>query len=75
MVKVVEVPPGPPVLSTLAAEVYGPHHGAGGRKAGGTPACWERRRLACPFGPVPGPAQRPQPQTRRHLEKPCRLSE
>lgn len=26
-VKIVEVPPGPPVLSTLVAEVYGPDHG------------------------------------------------
>jgi multidrug efflux pump subunit AcrB len=26
-VKVVEIPPGPPVLSTLVAEVYGPDHG------------------------------------------------
>ena len=26
-VKIVEVPPGPPVLSTLVAEVYGPNYG------------------------------------------------
>ena len=26
-VKVIEIPPGPPVLSTLVAEVYGPDHG------------------------------------------------
>ena len=26
-VKVVEIPPGPPVLSTLVAEIYGPDHG------------------------------------------------
>jgi hypothetical protein len=25
-VKIVEVPPGPPVLSTLVAEVYGPNY-------------------------------------------------
>ena len=43
-VKLVEVPPGPPVLSPLVAEIYGPDAAgpaAGG--AGGARACWRRR--------------------------------
>ena len=45
-VKVAEVPPGPPVLQTLVAEVYGPERGRADRGS--------RKRCARSFSETPG---------------------
>ena len=69
-IKVVEVPPGPPVLSTLLAEVYGPDAQSSARSRGESAQGFRRSRLRRRYGrqlrPARGaPALRDRPGSAR----------
>ena len=75
-VKIAEIPPGPPVLSTLVAEVYGPDPRAGARSRRGPrhlrgDARRRRRRLVRRGRPAQGDARRGPREGRaqRHLRR------